>query len=112
MPQGVRVQGYSKNPGSQQVTSKGARESVIGGKGTGKGDSNNVRVLPQPQNGKYSAKNAGTQQLRPGRHPQADAYSDYAGDGKSYGAGGNQKLRNPATSSAFDKPEYPGDKPD
>jgi hypothetical protein len=100
MPQGIKTQGFRVNPGAQQVTSKGSTPG-LGKGGHGKGSTSSTQGVPQPQNGKYSPKNAGTQQLSPGRHPKRAYDADYAQDAKTYGTGGNKTLRNPAKSSAF-----------
>lgn len=86
----MRLQGYSKNPGADQVTSKGSRVG-LGGSGSGKGAPTSKSDMKQPQNGVYSPKAVHTQQLSPNRS-KPDATADYAGDGKSYGVGGNKVL--------------------
>lgn len=96
------LQGYKVNPGAQQVTSRGAKQP-LGGSGSGKGAPSKNTSLPSPANAKYSPKAVRAQQLQPGRHASYEPGSDYAGDGKSYGTPGSKTLRNPATSSAFNK---------
>lgn len=99
----MRTQGFSKNPGAQQVTSKGSRNGMTGGMTGGKAAPTKSHPLPHPSGGKYSPKAVGSQQLSPGRHSKLSPGEDYAGDGKSYGAGGSKTTRNPASSSAFPK---------
>ena len=88
----MRTQGFSKNPGADQVTSKGGRVGALGGRGSGKAAPSDNDSLPQPQGGSYSPRAVRSQQLQPGRIEKHPVMSDYADDGKSYGAGGNKDL--------------------
>ncbi len=62
---GMKTQGYSKNPGAAQVTSKGSKQP-LGGSGSGRATPNTTEKLRNPADGHYSPKAVRSQQLQPG----------------------------------------------